>query len=687
VRAVDFVLGKILLGDRFIAVIDPLGFLSASDFDCREGMKVIFRPEDEIDFRLQSEPIRDQQDKGESIRFIAIFDSEDELPPDLKKKAKIISLKVSDLLPSLHPIVDHLIPTKEHFRRLRKDFSFGQSDLFAGISKSYQETVDFVLGKIHGLSPSSSIEDVVYFLLRWHFKGDGQKFPEGSLKIFTEAVGSRSTLPQIEDFLLDRDGFISWLSEAIVGSIIQRATGRSTPSSLVKLSFSTRLSEMLDEVLPKKAKDKILDELKLEESEKWDIESLDRGVLQIPIKFARDAFDQELAKRLVEEGRLPDVVHEHKAIYRTHSETKITASALQWILRYDYPKDPAGWASLGRQLAALEISIDELNPDVGNQLRPRFEEAVTRANRIFSEYVGDAYQHWLQKPRPLMNIDILRDKVFPDAMKGGCIAFLVFDGMSYDHWLVMKPVIEELLGTKAEDEPCFTTIPTITTFARNAIFAGAFTREIVRSYSPKWLESNNYEQVFFHDLRPTDIKGEYKRYSTFGKSERNDLKRIVGRGYPVLAVVLNFIDTLITLAGQADVNKRLLRSFVREKFKLSPIADAVRDLYKVGYSIFITSDHGNASVIRTVKVEEAEKLEARRSRCIELSKELRHVPDGTIMIKNPDRWGLPDNGKFLIAVDPIKFDRVGGKSIDYVAHGGISLQEMVVPFVKIVHGG
>ncbi len=106
-------------------------------------------------------------------------------------------------------------------------------------------------------------------------------------------------------------------------------------------------------------------------------------------------------------------------------------------------------------------------------------------------------------------------------------------------------------------------------------------------------------------------------------------------------------------------------------------------LHRDGFVVYLTADHGNVTATGAGSPREGVLVEARGKRA--------RVYDRTsfldeVIAKFPDsiRWGndgLPPARYVLLAGDLKAFTNDGDK---VVAHGGIALEEVIVPFVTIV---
>jgi hypothetical protein len=155
----------------------------------------------------------------------------------------------------------------------------------------------------------------------------------------------------------------------------------------------------------------------------------------------------------------------------------------------------------------------------------------------------------------------------------------------------------------------------------------------------------------------------------------------VQAGVPFFALVFTFIDKRLHGAYDLDIGKRSLYSAIEEFLQLSCLADIFRILQKGGYRIFVTSDHGNTVASGNGVQDSKNLLEIQGKRCLvydskTIAEEKQKEADVTLL---SSRF-IPRNQYILFPNGSYFFGTSGSKEI---VHGGISIEEMIVPFVEM----
>lgn len=661
--------------DPLVAVLDPLGLITPQEVSRALGGETVTY-ENELCFRLAYEPLRVRQDEGEKLRVSVIFRYEDILTKDVQAKAKRISLAPSAILRGLHPVVDKLISTKEDLERVYPEARSSQLPL---MQRSYQETVDLVLGALLNFSLRPSLEDAVAVLWRIHF----QRKQELSTSMTDELSNKLHRIPGFKadpsHVITDQQAHIQWLQELLIQSLRNTLGLGAVDKPVVNLNSET-LRHLLERMEQRVDLSPVL-----EEGSQLEDELLLNAVANSPFPGLRKELASALAQRLLEKGKAQKHVRERKEVYiATPLETAVRY--LEIVSDKELPQNAQGWLRKGVDLAEAEVLLDQLG-ETGNRFRARHNQWVYQINRRFARFIEHSYPNWLQKPRPPMIIDILGERVLPEVKEGQKICFIVYDGMSYDHWLLMKPLVEELLGNEPRDEPYFGVLPAATTYGRNAIFAGRFPRDIASAHSIEWLKNNLHEEELLKtQLESYAVRGYYLKGYKWEKTHFDALSKELVKKTPLVTAVSNFVDSLISAAPTGRINNVELRQFVKDRFQDSYELKLLRKAREEDYKIVITSDHGNTLVTKTASIPGVMPADKKTSRYIHLRNPVHKTSEDTLIIRQPEDWGLPTSKEikfYALALGFLKFQAGEEKDIEFVVHGGISLQELVVPLVVI----
>jgi CheY-like chemotaxis protein len=370
------------------------------------------------------------------------------------------------------------------------------------------------------------------------------------------------------------------------------------------------------------------------------------------------------------------------------------------------PLEPEDWIDIYLNLTEWEVELDR-HSELG--LRQTMLDQKRECNVEFGKFIERNYQDWLEsEKRPVLSTDLIANYVIPLLCQGEKIIFIVVDNLRLDQWLGMEPLLYPFY--RISKTYYFSILPTATPYSRNAIFSGLFPYELSQRYNELWSKGeedetsqNRYEhQLLIHQIE------HYNNLSKFSQSlkyikilEQNEAKNLYKNAptygkVPLLAVVINFIDFLAHSRSNSEVLKEIapdeaaFRSLTRSWFEHSMFLKILKRLSKTGNTIFITSDHGSIRSLRGAKVlgdrETSTNLRYKFGRSLKCDSKF------AIDVKNPVDFRLPPRGintNYLIAkedyyfVYPTEYHHYLNYYKDSFQHGGVSMEEMILPIIKL----
>lgn len=358
------------------------------------------------------------------------------------------------------------------------------------------------------------------------------------------------------------------------------------------------------------------------------------------------------------------------------------------------------WMDIYRRLVNWELKLADSSNPMGEMLLMQKRDA----NANFCKFVRRRYEDWVSTDdHPLMSHQLFQKKVFPLLDAGEKVCVFLIDNFRLDQWRVVQPLLSEHFNVS---EDLYTTIlPTSTQYARNSIFAGLMPADIQKYFPQLWVEEDENEGLNIHEeeLVRTQLE-RFRRKEKFAYTKINDSqgcekyisKLNSSKDMPLQVVVLNFIDMLSHARTESKMIRELAssdaayRSLTESWFRHSAAIEIFNRLAQLGYKVVLTTDHGTIRVDNPVKV--VGDRNTNTNLRYKVGKNLSYNPKLVYEIKNPKRFGLPSpnlSSVYIFATNEGFFSYPNNYNyyVQYYdgtfQHGGISLQEMIVPLVTL----
>jgi DNA-binding response OmpR family regulator len=361
------------------------------------------------------------------------------------------------------------------------------------------------------------------------------------------------------------------------------------------------------------------------------------------------------------------------------------------------------WCDVYRKLVYWELELQTTGDEgMAEVLKMQKQEA----NMLFSRFIENNYIDWLNGKNnpPVLSHTLMKNKVLPEVDPTVPVFFIVIDNLRYDQWRVLQPIFSEYFRVEKEDLYC-SILPTATQYARNAIFSGMLPSEIEKRFPKLWLndEDEGGKNLSEMDFLTDQLKRLGKNYKhsytkvtnfSFGKKVAESIPNMFNNNFNV--IVYNFVDMLSHARTEMEIIRELAddeaayRSITLSWFEHSPLLDIIKQIAERKGRIILTTDHG------TIKVTEPSKVVGDRNTNTNLrykqGKSLDYIKKDVFEVKNPLDAYLPKihvSSTFVFAKED-KFFAYPNNYNYYVnyykntfQHGGISLEEMLIPVVVL----
>jgi len=391
------------------------------------------------------------------------------------------------------------------------------------------------------------------------------------------------------------------------------------------------------------------------------------------------------------------------------SQEKITRDYSQEVnkiaLRLMSPMDAGDWIELYLKLATWDVELDGVTEV---SMRDILYDQRRECNVEFGKYIEKTYLEWVNSAenRPRLSVDVVKEFVYPEIEKSNRIVFVVIDCLRLDQWLSIEKYFYEHFHI--QKEYYFGILPTATPFSRNAIFSGLYPIQIEKRYPELWAQGedddysrNRYEDQLLHDqlrLLGVSLKNKPKYAKILNTDDARNLEKNLTSFVdgPISSIVVNFVDILAHSRSDLPILKEIApdepsyRSLTRSWFEHSTVYQIFKKLSQMGVTIILTSDHGSIRCLRGAKV--LGDRETSTNLRYKYGRNLKVDPKQALIIKSPADYKLPKrkfNIEYIIAkedyyfVYPTNYHKYLSYYRDSFQHGGISLEEMILPIIKL----
>ena len=369
----------------------------------------------------------------------------------------------------------------------------------------------------------------------------------------------------------------------------------------------------------------------------------------------------------------------------------------------------AAWADHYLEGVRWDLQLDAV---AEQSLAQTHDSHMQELNRQFGRFIEASYRGWIEQApgsRPLLSPDIIPQRIVPRLQDGQRVALVVLDCLRLDEWLTFESLLPP--DIRWDRELYCSILPSATVYARNAIFSGLFPREIAKQFPTFWEEVQRSEMGMnrFEDELLQSLLQRY-RVHTGGaqyrkivrRDDADELTRQMGSyaDQQLVALVFTFVDNFThgrsrdAIIAEFAQDLPGMRAHLRTWFERSVALQAIREMLRQKRVVIVTTDHGSIQVRRPTVVR-ADRDTSKGVR-FKFGKAPSVEEEVAVRVREPGSFGLPEGGLlktyifaredyfFVYGVKRYEHERILRGSFQ---HGGISMDELIVPMVTLYPPG
>ena len=360
------------------------------------------------------------------------------------------------------------------------------------------------------------------------------------------------------------------------------------------------------------------------------------------------------------------------------------------------------WITLYKDIIYWELQISKTDD---KDVLEIIKSQKKHANNLFCAYIEKNYQNLIVQNDFINSINLFRKKISNEITNKRSTLMILIDNLRYDQWKTIEPLVTEDYTLKSSSLYC-SILPTTTQYSRNSIFSGLSPIEIAKKHPKFWRDEFDYEnknkfekELLDDQLKKLNLNINYKFFKVADNKNairfKNNLNNLKSNDFSVL--VYNMVDMISHAKKDVKFIKEMIptekayRELTLSWFKNSEIYQIIKKAKEIGLKIIITTDHGTIKVDKPSLVSGDKEIS--NNFRYKTSKQIHSIEKDSLSINEPSKFLLPSNSLsscYIFAKNSTFFVYKNNYN-DYVKmftntyqHGGISMDEILIPFVVLI---
>lgn len=323
-----------------------------------------------------------------------------------------------------------------------------------------------------------------------------------------------------------------------------------------------------------------------------------------------------------------------------------------------------------RVIGALWGKIAYLRDSVEDIEKSRYEKFEHDIMHAFEGFIKEKYNKLFYES--YINAPVTIDKVlhYIGSRPGRKKALLCFDGMGFQEWYCIKDFLADNGIDRFTEHAIFALLPTLTSVSRRALFCG----------TPSVSDHSSEQTGFKKHVMVNWEAGKGTAGNVFNESLAKWREDYLA--YDYLGIVVGIVDAISHKASILSEDKRLMQKQLISVIPSMGIERMIEQLFSHGYSIYITSDHGSTWCKGNGFLADKYLVEERAKRALLYPNKLLALEfsanKDVVVFEHKATIGES------VAVFP-RFHEMFAKAGDIgITHGGIHIEEVIIPFVEVL---